>query len=122
MFSKTEFIMHAILTLTFFSIISCAILLGEKPYELTVEKIMQDPKWIGTSPSNIHWSEDSKWIYFKWNPKGTTSDSLYKVSPKGGEPIKVSQKDRIVLPSKDGDYTKDFMKKVYEKKWRYFSS
>tara|TARA_B100000700_G_scaffold331699_1_gene467243 strand:+ start:9644 stop:12019 length:2376 start_codon:yes stop_codon:yes gene_type:complete len=115
MLSKTEFIMLKILTLTFLSIISCGILIGEKPYELTVEKIMQDPKWLGTSPSNIHWSEDSKWIYFKWNPKGTTSDSLYKVSPKGGEPIKVSQKDRIVLPSKDGDYTKDFMKKVYEK-------
>lgn len=76
---------------------------------------MQDPKWIGTSPSNIYWSEDGKWIYFEWNPNGTTSDSLYKVSPKGGEPEKVSQKERIMLPSQYGNYTKDFIKKVYEK-------
>ena len=27
------------------------ILFGEKLYELTVAKIMQDPKWIGISPS-----------------------------------------------------------------------
>ena len=67
---------------------------------------MQDPKWIGTSPSNIYWSEDGKWIYFEWNPNGTTSDSLYKVSPKGGEPEKVSQKERIMLPSQYGNYRK----------------
>ncbi|SJZ65211.1 S9 family peptidase [Sediminibacterium ginsengisoli] len=44
---------------------------------LTVEKIMQDPKWIGTSPSNVSWSADSRNIYFNWNPEGKTSDSLY---------------------------------------------
>ncbi|UCC44383.1 MAG: hypothetical protein JSU65_00175, partial [Candidatus Zixiibacteriota bacterium] len=37
--------------------------------ELTVEKIMRDPKWIGESPDWISWSEDSKSIYFWWNPE-----------------------------------------------------
>ena len=45
--------------------------------QLTVEKIMQDPKWIGTSPSNIFWSYDSKSVYFKWNPEKKISDSSY---------------------------------------------
>ncbi len=26
------------------------------PGKLTVEKIMRDPKWIGTSPSELKWS------------------------------------------------------------------
>jgi dipeptidyl aminopeptidase/acylaminoacyl peptidase len=90
-------------------------LFGEKPYKLTVEKIMQDPKWIGISPSNVHWSEDGKWIYFNWNPEGAISDSLYKVSPNGGKPQKVSPKERQLLPSRYGDYSKDWMKKVYAK-------
>ncbi len=41
---------------------------------------MQDPKWIGTSPSDIFWSYDSKSIYFKWNPEKNISDSFYNYS------------------------------------------
>jgi dipeptidyl aminopeptidase/acylaminoacyl peptidase len=46
--------------------------------QLTVEQIMRDPKWIGTSPSEISWSYDSKAINFKWNPEKNISDSAYK--------------------------------------------
>ena len=102
-----------LITLLFYLMLST--LMADKPYELTVAKIMQDPKWIGISPSNIHWSEDGKWIYFNWNPDGAESDSLYKVSPKGGDPKKVSPKERLALPARYGDYTKNFMKKVYAK-------
>jgi dipeptidyl aminopeptidase/acylaminoacyl peptidase len=48
--------------------------------QLTVEKIMRDPKWIGSSPSNVFWSYDSKTIYFNWNPEGKVSDSVYAFS------------------------------------------
>ena len=40
--------------------------------QLTVEQIMRDPKWIGTSPSEIFWSYDSKAINFRWNPEKIT--------------------------------------------------
>ena len=36
--------------------------------KLTVEKIMRDPKWIGTSPSAPQWSPDGKTLFFNWNP------------------------------------------------------
>jgi len=36
--------------------------------KLTVEKIMRDPKWIGTSPSNPMWSVDGNLLFFNWNP------------------------------------------------------
>ena len=46
--------------------------------QLTIEKIMQDPKIsVGALPSNIVWSEDSKTIYFSWNPQLNKADSLY---------------------------------------------
>lgn len=57
---------------------------------LTVEKIMKDPKWIGTSPSNLVWSQDSKTVYFNWNPQGNISDSVYAVAVGGGEPRKTT--------------------------------
>lgn len=72
---------------------------------LTVETIMQDPKvWIGTSPSNPFWSDDSKTLYFNWNPDGAKGDSLYKVSFTNGkaltasQPVKVGPAERQALP------------------------
>ncbi|GAB3541200.1 prolyl oligopeptidase family serine peptidase [Pontibacter brevis] len=83
--------------------------------ELSVEKIMRDPKWMGTSPSNIFWSEDGKKIYFNWNPDGNKSDSLYSVSADGKNIRKVSPQERRNLPSPYGEYNRAETKKVYEK-------
>jgi dipeptidyl aminopeptidase/acylaminoacyl peptidase len=62
----------------------------EKPDKLTVEKIMRDPNWIGTSPSNIQWSNDGKSIYFNWNPENALADSLYYVTLNNKTPVKVT--------------------------------
>jgi len=52
---------------------------GQNPKDsLTIEKIMQDPKWIGTSPSDIYWNYNGKSVYFKWNPEKSVSDSVYE--------------------------------------------
>ncbi|MFD3001156.1 prolyl oligopeptidase family serine peptidase [Pontibacter toksunensis] len=83
--------------------------------ELSVEKIMRDPKWMGTSPSNIFWSEDGKKVYFSWNPDGNKSDSLYSVSADGKNIRKVSPQERRNLPSPYGEYNRAETKKVYEK-------
>ncbi|MCW3088915.1 MAG: dipeptidyl peptidase, partial [Sediminibacterium sp.] len=57
---------------------------------LTVEKIMKDPKWIGTSPANVVWASDSRSVLFNWNPQGNISDSVYQYSIGGTEPQKAS--------------------------------
>lgn len=89
--------------------------------QLTVEKIMEDPsKWIGTSPSNIFWSEDSKTIYFSWNPEKNMADSLYKITLTDLTPQKVSLAEKSTLaiggfgPRSDA-YSKDFTQKLYLK-------
>ncbi|HEU5291466.1 MAG TPA: prolyl oligopeptidase family serine peptidase [Cyclobacteriaceae bacterium] len=82
--------------------------------ELTVEKIMRDPKWIGVAPSNLNWSPDGKTLYFNWNPVNAPSDSLYKITLVNRTPQKVSRKERLGLPSQ-GTYNKLYSKLVYEK-------
>ena len=82
--------------------------------ELTVEKIMRDPKWIGVAPSNLNWSPDGKTLYFNWNPVNATSDSLYKITLQNRTPQKVSKSERMALATQ-GSYNKLFSKMVYEK-------
>ena len=71
-------------------------LFGQAP-TLTVEYIMRDPKWIGTSPSNPFWSPDSQTLYFSWNPEKAPADSLYALSLSEIQPRKVNaaEKDRL---------------------------
>jgi dipeptidyl aminopeptidase/acylaminoacyl peptidase len=82
---------------------------------LTVEKIMRDPKWIGTQPNNFYWSDDSRTVYFDWNPEKAHSDSLYSFSVESLVPVKVNPEQRRMLPAKDGDYNRDRSQRVYEK-------
>ncbi len=68
-----------------------------QPAPLTVEKIMRDPKWIGTSPSNVTWSHDSKYIYFNWNPEKAITDSMYFITRESLVPQKTSYQQRQSL-------------------------
>lgn len=58
--------------------------------KLTVEKIMADPKWMGSSPSNLQWSADGKLLYFRWNPDGVAADSIYYISTENTTPQKAT--------------------------------
>lgn len=60
---------------------------------LTVEKIMADPKWIGSSPSGVYWSFDSKHVNFNWNPEKAMSDSAYTYVLNGAAPAKMKYND-----------------------------
>jgi dipeptidyl aminopeptidase/acylaminoacyl peptidase len=83
--------------------------------ELSLEQIMQDPKWMGSFPGRPYWSEDGKWVYFMWNPEKAESDSLYKVARDGGKPVKVTLEEQRNMPSRYGRYNKKRTLKLYEK-------
>ncbi|MFB9841888.1 prolyl oligopeptidase family serine peptidase [Mucilaginibacter ginsenosidivorans] len=87
---------------------------AQKLDKLTVEKIMRDPKWIGTSPSNIYWGDDNKTLYFDWSPD-TGRETLYRISVDNTTPVRVSVADRKALSSENGDWNKKHTVKVYEK-------
>jgi Tol biopolymer transport system component len=66
---------------------------------LTVEKIMRDQKWIGTSPSNIYWSANGQYLFFNWNPTSAESDSLYFITLSDRTPKKATAEMRRTVPS-----------------------
>ncbi|WP_183568486.1 prolyl oligopeptidase family serine peptidase [Mucilaginibacter sp. SP1R1] len=88
---------------------------AQKLDTLTIEKIMRDPQWIGVSPSNIRWSDDSKKIYFKWNPEKADQDALYAVTTANNKPQKVSIAEQRDLTAAEGAWNKKHTQKVYEK-------
>jgi dipeptidyl aminopeptidase/acylaminoacyl peptidase len=49
-----------------------------------------------------------------WRREGDAGDSLY-VSTRGGTPRRVTLEERKALPAQNGDYTKDFTRKVYSR-------
>lgn len=75
---------------------------------LSIEKIMQDPKWIGTSPSGASWSISSDTLFFLWNPDKQLSDSLYFITLKNHTPQKasVAQKTNL-LPARSVTYNRE---------------
>jgi len=99
--------------LFFLSIITTSLYAQLAP--LTVEKIMRDPKWIGVAPSNVSWSEESKYVYFNWNPDKNVGDSLFMISLTNRTPQKVTPALRRSLPSSNGVYNKAHTRKLYEK-------
>jgi len=105
---------HTLFFLCFVSLISFKA--SAQTSELSVEKIMQDPSWMGTFPSNINWSEDSKTIYFDYNLAKDPSDSIYKIQLSQLETIsKVSLEEQLNKIFTRGDYNKDHIKKVFVK-------
>lgn len=101
---------------TILTLLTTALIFSVKAQQLSVEQIMQDPKFtIGALPSNIFWSEDSKTVYFSWNPDKNKADSLYGASIAEKKPFKIAPQVRRALPSINGNYSTDFGKKVYAK-------
>lgn len=69
-----------------------------------IDAIMADPKIsVGALPSGVFWSEDSKTVYFRWNPELKTADSLYAVALADKKPVKVSPEQRRALPASGVD-------------------
>ncbi|GAB3804456.1 prolyl oligopeptidase family serine peptidase [Spirosoma humi] len=98
---------------------------------LTVETIMQDPKiWVGTSPTNPFWSDDSKTLYFNWNPSQAKGDSLYKVTIlrdsrkktlTASEPVKVSPGERRSLPAPPvSTYNRAYTQRLFDRQGDLF--
>jgi dipeptidyl aminopeptidase/acylaminoacyl peptidase len=81
---------------------------------LSVEKIMRDPKWIGTSPSTPQWTADGKYLLFNWNPEKAAADSLYYISPNAPVPQKSTWAFRqAVITENQVQYNTQYDQYVY---------
>jgi dipeptidyl aminopeptidase/acylaminoacyl peptidase len=58
-------------------------------FDLTIPNIMRGPEHVGEGPTGIQWSDDGRWIYFRWKPGGRPWHepmALHRVPARGGEP------------------------------------
>lgn len=85
---------------------------------LSIEQIMQGEKFVGYLPQSIYWGDDSRSIYFSWNPEMDTLRSEWKVTADTngvvGQPEKVSDEELMSMNER-GDYSNDRSKKVFAK-------
>jgi dipeptidyl aminopeptidase/acylaminoacyl peptidase len=62
-------------------------------FDLSVKNIMRGPELVGAPPEAVQWSDDSRWIFFRWKPGGRPWQedmSWYRVAAAGGAPEKLS--------------------------------
>ncbi|HKJ93080.1 MAG TPA: prolyl oligopeptidase family serine peptidase [Longimicrobiales bacterium] len=88
-------------------------------FDLTVAHIMQGPELVGSSPGSVRWTDDGRWIYFRWKQGGQPWDepaALYRVRAAGGAPQQLSdeQADSLGVYIARGDISQD-------RRWRVVS-
>ena len=105
--------MKKLLTLLFVGLFATAY--AQKLEKLTVESIMRDPKWIGVSPSDISWSDDSKKVYFDWNPENASRSSLYAITTSDLKPQKITLDERKSRVPDNGSWNKKHTLKLFER-------
>ncbi len=88
---------------------------------LTVDYIMRDQKWVGSSPSTINWSWDSKSVFFNWNPDKNLADSFYIFKLNSKQPEKLNYNQAQLLRAiNNGSYNKNYTQIVYSYKGDIF--
>jgi len=82
--------------------------------ELTVDHIMQGPELVGTSPSQVRFSDDSRWVWFRWRrPGADTAEAAYRVPAQGGDPERVDSAAADTLYPQNGPWSLDRRLKLY---------
>lgn len=80
---------------------------------LSLDGIMQDPKWIGSQPASPFWSPNGNSLLFKWNPNRADRDSLYQYDLKSSSSKIFKGDEEIQIASRKGSWNKDRTKLVF---------
>ncbi|MBA3891420.1 MAG: DPP IV N-terminal domain-containing protein, partial [Gemmatimonadaceae bacterium] len=71
----------------------------QTPFELSVSNIMRGPEHVGREPTDVRWTPDGRWIYFRWNEPGTDwreAPRPFRVRPTAG-----ARPERVTLMHMD---------------------
>ena len=66
---------------------------GLKAQDLTLERIMADPDWLGNKPENAFWGAASRHVYFEQKRQGSKLRDLYSVDTRDGAIAQVAESD-----------------------------
>ena len=85
---------------------------------LSIPKIMKGEEFVGYLPEDIRWSEDSRTIYFSWNPNNDTLRTTYKIVVDSNgiafQPEMVLKEELMALTG-SGEYNRSLTHKVFSK-------
>lgn len=89
---------------------------SQAPAKLTIEMIMEGPRFSGYSPANLRWSGDSQRVFFNWkrhtDPIATPFDT-YSVNRDGSNLVKLSEAEARLAPPVTCNYDQAYKRCVY---------
>src|ERR1044071_9508095 len=62
--------------------------------EITLEKIMADPDWIGNAPEDPFWSADGRAVYYERKRQGQERKDLWRVDLAAAAPQKLDDREK----------------------------
>jgi dipeptidyl aminopeptidase/acylaminoacyl peptidase len=86
---------------------------AQEKSSLRISDIMQGYDWVGYSPENIFWGEQSETIYYKRNPQSRYTDTLYAYDLTSQKTYRVPPEEFLSSVQAGGEYNSDFSKKLY---------
>jgi len=81
--------------------------------EVTLEKIMAHPDWLGRAPENQYWADDGQSFYYEIKLAGSEERELFEAGLDGDTLRRVSDVERGEIDVEGGEYTADYSLKVY---------
>ena len=87
--------------------------LPAQAFQLTVENIMRGADLVGTAPSNVRFSADGRYVYFRWrSPGADTTDQDYRVAVAGGSLERLARFAVDTIAMADGAWSPDRTREV----------
>jgi dipeptidyl aminopeptidase/acylaminoacyl peptidase len=73
--------------------------------ELTLERIMADPDWLGNAPESAFWGSDNRTVYFQQKRAGSTLRDLYAVDSRDGATAQIAESHWSALSRRGADWS-----------------
>jgi dipeptidyl aminopeptidase/acylaminoacyl peptidase len=83
--------------------------------QLSLEKIMSNPDWMGIAPERSYFSVDGKSVYFARKAVGSELRDLYKVPSRGGEAQKLNAAQTVAAESEQRVFSRDLKQAAWIK-------
>jgi dipeptidyl aminopeptidase/acylaminoacyl peptidase len=84
-----------------------------EPRELTLQRIMSHPDWIGIPPEDPYWADDGRSIYYERRREGEDIRDLYRLELATGEATRVDPADLGAADARGGHRSEDGRWKAY---------
>jgi dipeptidyl aminopeptidase/acylaminoacyl peptidase len=86
-------------------------------FDLSVRNIMRGPELVGRSPDDVRFSEDGRWVYFRWRSPASadTMTHTFRVPATGGVPEQLADSvaDRTAPAADDGGWNADRTRRAF---------